>query len=38
VQFSDRIVGLADGRVALDVNSSEVRAAELQSFFGGASL
>lgn len=33
VQFSDRIVGLAEGRVALDVSSSEADPEGLQSFF-----
>jgi phosphonate transport system ATP-binding protein len=37
VQFSDRIVGLADGRVALDVTSCGVKAEALQSFFVGTS-
>ena len=36
VQFSDRIVGLAQGRVALDVRSDEADAAELRKFFDEA--
>jgi phosphonate transport system ATP-binding protein len=36
VQFSDRIVGLAEGRVALDVQSEDVNPIELRKFFGEA--
>jgi phosphonate transport system ATP-binding protein len=36
VRYSDRIVGLAQGRVALNRGSREVHAAELRGFFGEA--
>jgi phosphonate transport system ATP-binding protein len=36
VRFSDRIIGLTHGRVALDVAASEVDPKGLQSFFVGA--
>jgi phosphonate transport system ATP-binding protein len=35
VQFSDRIVGLAKGRVALDVQAEDANGIELRKFFGG---
>ncbi|MDK9695289.1 MAG: ATP-binding cassette domain-containing protein [Siculibacillus sp.] len=34
LRFSDRIVGLRDGRVALDVASARIDATELRAFFG----
>ncbi len=34
VRFSDRIVGLRDGKVALDVVSAQVEAERLRAFFG----
>jgi phosphonate transport system ATP-binding protein len=33
MRFSDRIVGLAGGRIALDVPSREAKARELEGFF-----
>lgn len=34
LRFSDRIIGLRDGRVALDVASSQVAVDDLRAFFG----